>query len=112
MKTLKKKLKVNTTFLEFIKTRKFRKEIEIEFIEETYWQLEVLLTNGIKSILITTIPDSDDFKGQHSFDKFLEWFMCSTNPYYKHHFNVGLRIFIRDKISTIELVEVVKEVNV
>ena len=71
--------------------------------------MKILLRNGHQSILVTTIPDSDEFEGQHSFDHILEWFMCSTNPYFKHHYKNGLRIVVRDKVATIDLMKITKE---
>lgn len=95
--------------MQFIKTGKFKQDIEVDYIEEIYWELTVNYKTGRPLSLASTKPDSDDFKGDHIFDKFIEWFMCSDNPYFRYRFNNGSRVYIRTEIQTIEVNRVVKE---
>lgn len=77
--------------------------------KQTFWQFTILYDHGVKSIISTTIPDSDKFKGQDAFDDILEWFQCSNNPSFKHIINGGLTILIRSKIVEMQLLKIEKE---
>ena len=103
------KKRVNTTWKEFFKTGKFKKDIEIETIKETYWKLEITYINGKNSNIVTTRSDSNEFNGRHGFNKILEWFMCSDNLYYLFKYDSGIRVFVRSQISEIAVDVIIKE---
>jgi len=115
------KKKVRTPWIEFFKTGRFYKYIEAikedehlsnelkekkEIPKKIHWVLTIYMIDGHKSTLITIKPDSEDFEGQHVFDEVLEWFQCSDNPSYIMWFNEDeLKIFVRDKITEIQLIK-------
>ena len=111
------KKRVRTPWIEFFKTGRFYNYIEaldedehlsdeLKEKKEIYWELSIYMMDGRKSTFLTNKPDSEDFEGQHVYDEVLEWFQCSDNPSFVMWFNEGeLKIFIRDKITEIELLK-------
>lgn len=105
-----------TSLFEFFRTRKIYKNISDEEIKDkseskinSYWKLVILYNSGKISEIKTTEPDSEYVDGEEYFKPFLEWFMCSTNPYYLLKHDVGTRIYIRKEITEINLVKFTTE---
>ncbi len=106
------KKKVRTSWIEFFKTGRFYNYIESlddeskkkkEKPKNYHWELLVTFIDGHISSLSTIEPDSDDFKGDESFNELIEWFQCSDNPSYIFRFKNGLKLFVRNKITEIQL---------
>ena len=93
--------------MEFFKTGKIYKsdKLEKEIVKKVYWELIIHFIDRHTSTFTTINPDSDDFEGEHAYDKILEWFQCSDNPSYVMWFTGGLKIFVRDKITEIEVLK-------
>jgi len=113
------KKKVRTPWIEFFRTGKFYNYIEAldeddhlfnelkkkKKSKKYHWELRVNMIDGHTSILSTIEPDTEDFSGENTFDNMLEWFQCSDNPSYVFRFKDGLKIYIRDKITEIQLIK-------
>ena len=74
------------------KIKEDNKEPKIEYI------LEVYTTDG-------KMCDFSNSKSVKAYFKFIEWYMCSDNLYYNFRYIEGMRIFTRDKISSINVFE-------
>lgn len=70
---------------------------------KTFWKLSVLYNCGTVSELTTVKYDREDFCGKDGFNPLLEWFMCSTNPYYLFKHSAGIKIYIRKAINEITI---------
>jgi len=111
------KKKVRTPWIEFFKTGRFYKYIEAldednHLFKELkkkpklyYWQLSIFMYNGNVSSLTTINPDTEDWTGENSYDELLEWFQCSDNPSYVFRFDDGLKVFVRDAITEIQVIK-------
>ena len=100
-----KKKNLNT-WKEFCKTGKIfkiNKPVEEKTPKKIHWELIIHFDDGHLSTFTTINPDSDDFEGEYAYNNVLEWFQCSDNPSFVMWFTGGLRIFVRDKISEIEV---------
>jgi len=77
----------------------------------TYWKLVILYNSGVVGELKTIKPDTENFCGKDGFNPFLEWFMCSMNPYYLFNYSTGLKIYIRKEITEISVKKYTTEEN-
>ena len=78
-------------------------KIKEEKKEQYHWELKIFFIDRHITTLITIIPDSDNFNGEDSFNKLMEWFQYSNSQVYTYQFKGGIKVFFRDKITEVQL---------
>jgi hypothetical protein len=122
------KKKVRTSWVEFFRTGKLSKYIEMpdrpkpilppvkpmkmppvkpikKKTKKYHWECITTFIGGTTSTITTVEPDTKDYNGFLAFEDYLEWFQCSNDASFIFRSLKGVNVYPREMIVEIQIIK-------